>query len=164
MIARPDQRRAERLTVPRHCRGAGRGAKVVHLVDLSPAGARIEHGEPLPDWSSFPMDLPRALGGGRVQAEVIWSRLAGRKRAVEGKGGLVYQTGLAFPHRSPAEQAALAAALVRSAGEWALGLLRDLRRRAKRDPARQAPFDALCEEMLGWLGREIEALRFTQAP
>jgi len=164
MLAHPDQRRVERLTVPRHCRGAGRGAKVVHLLDLSPAGARIEHGEPLPDWSGFPMDLPRALGGGRVQAEVIWSRLAGRKRAVEGTGGVVYQTGLAFPHRSPAEQAALTAALVRSAGEWALRLLRDLRWQARREPARQEPFDALCGETLGWLRREIEALRFTRAP
>ena len=137
---------------------------MVHLLDLSPAGARIEHGEPLPDWSSFPMVLPRALGGGRVQAEVIWSRLAGRKRVVEGKGRLVYQTGLAFPHNSPAEQAALTAALVRSAGEWALHLLRDLRRQAKRDPARQERFDALCEETLGWLGREIESLRFPPVP
>ena len=110
------------------------------------------------------MDLPRALGGGRVQAEVIWSRLAGRKRDPEGKGGLVYQTGLAFPHRSPAEQAALTAALVRSAGEWALRLLRDLRWQAKREPARQEPFDALCGETLGWLRREIEALRFKQSP
>ena len=109
------------------------------------------------------MNLPRALGGGRVQAEVIWSRLAGRKRAVEGTGGVVYQTGLAFPHRSPAEQAALTAALVRSAGEWALRLLRDLRWQAKREPALQERFDAFCGETLGWLGREIEALRFTRA-
>ena len=163
MLEQAEQRRVERLTVPRHCRGAGRGAKVVHLVDLSPAGARIEHGEPLPDWRGFPIDLPRALGGGRVQAEVIWSRLAGRNRAVEGTGRLVYQSGLAFPHSSPAEQAALRVALVRSAGEWALRLLRDLRWQARREPARQEPFDALCAETLGWLGREIEALRFRSA-
>jgi len=164
MIARREQRRVERLNVPRHCRGAGRGARVVHLLDLSSTGARIEHGEPLGDWSGFPLELPRTLGGGRVRAEVIWSRLAGRKRVPEGTGGVVYQSGLAFPHSTPAEQAALTAALVRSAGEWALGLLRDLHRQAKRDPARQAPFDALCEETLGWLGREIVALRFKRAP
>ena len=76
----------------------------------------------------------------------------------------MYQTGLAFPHRSPAEQAALTAAVVRSAGEWALGLLRDFRWQAEREPARQEPFDALCGETLGWLRREIEALRFTRAP
>jgi len=137
MIAHPDQRRVERLNVPRRCPGAGRGAKVVHLLDLSPAGARIEHGEPLGDWSSFPMDLPPALGGGRVHAEVIWSRFAGRERVVEGTGRLVYQTGLAFPHSSPAEQAALTATVVRSAGEWALRLLRDLRWQAERESARQ---------------------------
>jgi len=163
MIAHPEERQVERLNVPRHCRGTGREARPVHLVDLSPAGARIEHDEPLCDWSGFPMVLPRALGGGRVRAEVIWSHLAGRKRGDEGKGGLVYQSGLSFPHSTPAEQAALRVAMVRNAGEWALGMLRQLRRQAKREPALQERFDAFCGETLGWLGREIEALRFTKA-
>ncbi len=163
MIEHAEQRRAERLTVPRHCRGAGRDGKAMRPLDLSPTGARLEHSEPLHASSSFPMDLPRALGGGRVQAEVIWSRPSGRKRGGDGKGRLVYQTGLAFPHSSPAEEAALRVALVRSAGEWALRLLRDLRWQAKREAAQQDCFDILCDETLGWLGREIGALRFTPA-
>jgi integrase len=84
MIQHSKQRRVERLSVPRHCRGAGRGATAVALLDLSPAGARIEHGEPLPDWSGYPMDLPRALGGGRVRAQVVWSRVPGHQPGVEG--------------------------------------------------------------------------------
>jgi PilZ domain len=161
MTEHAKQRRAERLTVPRHCRGAGRDGKVVHLVDLSALGARIEHGEPLHGSSGFPMDLPRALGGGRVQVEVIWSRPSGRKKGGDGKGGLVYQSGVAFPHLTAKEQAALQVALIRIAGQWALGMLRDLRWQAKREAAQQDWFDVLCDETLGWLGREIAALRFT---
>ncbi len=162
MIEHSEKRRAERLTVPRQCRAAGRDGKAMRLLDLSPAGARIEHSEPLHASSSFPMDLPRALGGGRVQVEVIWSRLAGRKRGGDGKGGGVYQSGVAFPHLTPAEQGALRVALIRIAGQWTLGLLRDLRWQAKREAAQQDWFDILCDETLGWLGREIGALRFAQ--
>ncbi len=162
MIKESRQRRVERLSVPRHCRHSGRGATAVGLLDLSPEGARIEHREPLPDWSGYPMDLPRVLGGGRVRAEVVWSRVPGHQPDVQGKLKLMYQSGLAFPHSTPEEQAALRVALVRIAGEWALGMLRDFRRQAERDPAHQARFDALCGESLGWLRREIEALRFTK--
>ncbi len=164
MIEHPDERQAERLPVPRQCRGVEREAKAMHLVDLSPAGARVEHGEPLSEWNGVPLELPPALGGGQVRAAVIWSQLAGRARGRAGKGALVYQSGLAFPHSTPAEQAALRVALVRSAGEWALNQLRDFHREAKRDPALQERFNRFCEETLGWLGREIETLRFTKAP
>ena len=51
----------------------------------------------------------------------------------------MYQTDLAFPHRGPAEQAALTAALVRRAGEWALGMLRDLRRQTRTRATLSAP-------------------------
>ncbi len=71
----------------------------------------------------------------------------------------MYQSGLAFPERTPAEQAALRVALVHTAGEWALGLLRDLRRQARRAPASQETFSVFCAEPLGWLSREIESLR-----
>jgi hypothetical protein len=94
----------------------------------------------------------------------VWSRASGHKEVVAGKRWLAYQSGLAFPHSTPAEQAALTGALIRLAGEWALGLLRDLRRQEAPDPARQGPFDALCGETLAWLRREIEALRFSPSP
>ena len=106
------------------------------------------------------MDLPGALGGGQVRAEVIWSRVSGRRQLAEGRRWLAYQSGLAFPNSTPEEQAALTTALVRIAGEWALGMLRDLRRQLKQDRVHQERFDALCGEALEWLSREIEALRF----
>jgi hypothetical protein len=164
MIEHSGHRRLERLTVPRHFRGPGLGTGTEQLLDLSPAGARIEHIEPLRDWSSHPIDLPPALGGGRVRATVVWSRAAGQKEVVAGKRWLAYQSGLAFLHSTPAEQAALTVALVRLAGEWALGLLRDLRRQEAPDPARQERFDALCSQTLAWLRQEIGALRFDTTP
>jgi hypothetical protein len=150
----------QRLTVPPHLQGSGRAGKVVQLLDLSLAGARIEHVEPLHDWSSFPVDLPGALGGGQVRAEVVWSRVAGQRQIVAGRRWLAYQSGLAFTHSTPEEQVALTVALVRIAGEWALGMLRELRRQEEHDRAHQERFDALCSDALGWLRQEIEALRF----
>jgi len=163
MSQQTGHRRVERLSVPRHLRGLGRGGKAMQLLDLSLAGARIEHVEPLPDWSDFPIDLPGTLGGGQVRAEVIWSRVSEHRQVAEGRRWLAYQSGLAFPRSTPEEQAALTAALVRIAGEWALDMLRDLRRQAEQDRARQERFDALCSEALGWLRREIEALRFAKS-
>jgi len=94
---------------------------------------------------------------------VVWSRVAEHKQVVEGRRWLAYQTGLAFPHSTPEEQAVLTAALVRIAGEWALGMLRDLRRQAEHDPAHHERFNALCSEAVVWLRQEIEALRFAKA-
>ncbi len=160
MIQQSRHRRVARLTVPPHLRGSGRGGKAVQLLDLSLAGARIEHVELLHDWGTFPMDLPRALGGGQVRGQVVWSRVLDQKQVVEGKHRLTYQSGLAFTHSTPEERAALAVALVRLAGEWALDMLREHRRQAERAPAHQKRFDALCSETLAWLRQEIEALRF----
>jgi hypothetical protein len=164
MIQPSKQRHVERLSVPRRFRAPGRNGRAVNLLDLSPAGARIEHGEPLRDWSRYPMALPLALGGGRVWGKVVWSRVLGPQEGGEGKPWLAYQSGLAFPHCTREEQAALTAALVRIAGEWVLGLLRDLREQGAADPAPQERFDALCSETLAWLRQEIGALRFDTIP
>ncbi len=103
MREQAERRRAERLPLPRHCQGGGHQA--VRLLDLSPAGARIAHAEPLPEWRGVPLDLPRLGGRGQGRAAVIWSHLAGRERGGADPEGLVYQSGLAFPARTPAEQA-----------------------------------------------------------
>ncbi len=163
MIQQSGHRRVERFTVPRHFRVPGWGAETPQLLDLSPAGARIEHIEPLRDWSSIAIELPRPLGEGRLRGQVVWSRVAGHSPVVAGKPRLAYQSGLAFTQSTPEEQAALTVALVRIAGEWALGILRDLRRQAEPALAHQQRFDALCGETLAWLRREIEALRFAKA-
>ncbi len=160
----PEQRRAERLNVPRHCRDARLSGKAtMHLLDLSSTGALIEHEEPIQTWSDLTLDLPPALGGGRITAAVVWSRISGQKPVRERASRLVFQSGLAFLPRTHEEQAILTTALIRLAGEWALALLRDLRQQAKQKPANQAAFEALCDSTLGWLSREIHALRSAKA-
>ena len=163
MAQKTTRRRVERLAVPRRLQSLKRGGKQLQLLDLSLAGARIEHVEPLPDWSDLPLDFSEALGGGHVRAEVVWSRVLDQQQVAEGKRWLAFQSGLVFPAGSFAEQAALTAALIRIAGEWALGMLRDLRPHAEPDRAHQERFDALCGEALVWLRQELKALRFRKA-
>ncbi len=93
---------------------------------------------------------------------MVWSRIAGQKPLGEAPARLVFQSGLAFSPKTQEEQAALTAALVRLAGEWALGMLRDLRQQAKLEVVHHEPFDALCDSTPEWLGLEIGALRFTK--
>ena len=99
-----------RLIVPAQLGGPRLGLQPVRLCDLSPEGARIEHFRPLPKWTLYFLDLPRALGGGRLQGEVLWSRMGGRK-SVAGKRLVYYQSGLIFRWLTPEQQAGLAAAL-----------------------------------------------------
>ncbi len=66
----------------------------MRLLDLSPRDARIEHVRQLPDWTLYLLDLPRALGGVRLQGEVLWSRVSGYKAVGPGKRLVYYQSGL----------------------------------------------------------------------
>jgi len=105
------RRHVARLLVPAQLAGPRRGLHQVRLVDLSPQGARIEHFRPLPTWTPYFLDLPRALGGIRLQGEVLWSRRGGRKRVVAGKRLVYYQSGLTFRWLTTEQRAGLAAAL-----------------------------------------------------
>jgi len=160
MIQQSGHRRVERLTVPRQFRGLGLGTETAQLLDLSPAGARIEHVKPLHNWTSYFIDLPDALGGNRVKVEVVWSQVSGHKPVDEGKRWISYQSGLAFIQSTPEEQAAIKVALVRIAGEWALSMLRELRRLGGTDPTHRERLDALCGETLAWLRQEIDTFQF----
>jgi hypothetical protein len=73
-----DRRREARLPVPWHLTGAGLELLLGYLVDLSPLGARIEHTEPLEEGLVCEVDLPPALGRGRLRGRVVWTKLARR--------------------------------------------------------------------------------------
>jgi len=109
-MAMTPERHVARLLVPAQLAGPRRGLHQVRLLDLSSQGARIEHFRPLPEWTPYFLDLPRALGGVRLQGEVLWSRRGGRKRIV-GKRLVSYQSGLTFRWLTPKQRAGLAAAL-----------------------------------------------------
>jgi len=109
-MAMTPERRVARLIVPAQLAGPRRGLHQVRLLDLSAQGARIEHFRPLSDWALYLLELPRALGGVRLQGEVLWCRKGGRK-SVAGKRLVSYQSGLAFRWLRPKQRAGLTAAL-----------------------------------------------------
>ena len=112
MATSPERRHVARLTVPSHLsRPSPREEQEVRLVDLSPEGARIEHLRPMANWSMCFLDLPWALGGVRIQGEVIWSQAGESKPAADGKRLVHYQSGLAFRFLTPEQRAGLTAAL-----------------------------------------------------
>ena len=111
MIEYSAQRRVERLTVPRHFRGPGLETGTVQLLDLSPAGARIEHEEHLHEGLVCYVDLPRTLGRIRLTGRVVWTRLRDTEQTLEGDRRSHYESGIEFTRPTPEQQTALAATL-----------------------------------------------------
>ena len=106
-----ERRRVARLLVPRSLGGAEWELRQVFLLDLSPAGVRIEHEEHLHEGLVCYVDLPPALGEVRLTGEVVWTRLRKGEQTFEGDKHLYHQSGLVFIGITPQQQTALAAAL-----------------------------------------------------
>jgi hypothetical protein len=111
MTTRRERRHVARLIVPAQLGDPRLGFQQVRLVDLSLEGARIEHFRPLPKWTLYFLDLPRALGGTQLQGEVVWSSMGGRKAVAAGKRLVYYQSGLSFRWLTPEQRSGLTAAL-----------------------------------------------------
>ncbi len=107
----PDRRRVLRLLVPRHLTGPGFELRSVRLLDLSAEGARIEHPEHLHKGLPCYVDLPSALGRGRLTGRVVWTSLHRREQTFEGETRVYYHSGLAFISLTADQQAKLADAL-----------------------------------------------------
>ena len=80
-----ERRRSARLTIPSQFSDHGLEAQRIRLVDLSPEGARIEHRQPLQPGTPCVVDLPLALGRGRLTGRVVWSRLHRHEQTLEGE-------------------------------------------------------------------------------
>lgn len=119
MTEMPERRRAARLFVPRHLGGLELELRQVHLLDLSPAGAQIEHQGHLHEGLVCYVELPRPFGRLRLTGRVVWTRLHKGEQTLEGDRHSYYHSGLAFTGVTPEQQSALAAALdsLRSASE-----------------------------------------------
>jgi len=111
MATTPERRRVVRLTIPSQVGDPGLERHQVHLLDLSPEGVRVEHVHPFPEGHLCFLDLPPALGGLRLQGQVVWSREAGRKEVAEGEWVVFFQSGVRFTTLSPWQQERLTAAL-----------------------------------------------------
>jgi hypothetical protein len=107
----PDRRRVARITVPWHLSGPGLELRLARIIDLSPAGARIEHLEPLREGVSCVIDLPPTLGRIRLMGRVVWTGIRGGEQTLDGERRLHYQSGVAFIEVTPEQQAGVERAL-----------------------------------------------------
>ena len=107
----PERRHRARLPVPAQLSGRGIGELQVHLLDLSPQGARIEHLRPFPERALCFLGLPPTLGGTRLQGEVIWSQITEYRPTPEGTSVVYLQSGLRFLMLTGEQEAQLAEAL-----------------------------------------------------
>jgi PilZ domain len=111
MVTGTDRRRVARLTVPRRFRGGELELHLVHVLDLSPLGARIAHREPLHAGGIGYVDLPPALGRVRLLGRVVWTRLRATEQTLDGDRQALYESGLEFTSLTADQQKALADAL-----------------------------------------------------
>ena len=111
MGTRPDPRRVARLTIPQHLGNGELGHHRVHVLNLSPLGARISHQELLHDGVVCYLDLPPALGALRLTGCVAWTRLQDTEQTLEGDRRSHYESGIEFTGPTAEQQTALAAAL-----------------------------------------------------
>lgn len=101
------QRKAPRIRVASRPWGRIPGALEYRLVDLSIAGARIEHQIPLDPGSTWGVELPLPFGPMSIQARVVHSGPVGDTQARDADALLRYQSGLAFLGMTLEQQATL---------------------------------------------------------
>jgi hypothetical protein len=111
MTGIPEQRRATRLTVPRHLIGPDLELRLVRLVNLSPEGGDIEHSEPLNEGVVCFVDLPPDLGSVRLTGRVVWTRPHEDEQALASDRPGSYHSALAWTGVTPAQQRTLSAAV-----------------------------------------------------
>ena len=111
MAETSDRRCVARLTVPRQLRGPELELHLVHVLDLSVLGARIEHLEPMREGGECYLDLPPSLGRVRLTGRVVWTGLRGSEQTLEGDRRHHYQTGIEFTRLTVEQRTALACAL-----------------------------------------------------
>ena len=84
-----------------------RGAREVRLLDLSLAGAQIEHLAPLHLGAACSLELPPPGEACTLPAQVVWCTVVGRRRTLGGESHLVVRSGLRFRTLTAGQQAVL---------------------------------------------------------
>ena len=102
----------ERRAVPRYRLANRPGARVrgvqeVRLLDLSLAGAQIEHVGVFRLGAPCALDLPPPCGALSLPTQVVWCTVIGRQRTLGGESRLVSRSGLRFTTLTIAQHAAL---------------------------------------------------------
>jgi hypothetical protein len=102
-----DRRVAPRATLAERPAAQVQGGRAVRLVDVSRAGAGIEHLDFLRPGASCTLELPPPFDSLILQAHVVWCRVIGRKLSGD-ETHLVSRSGLRFASLNHAQDAALA--------------------------------------------------------
>jgi PilZ domain len=111
-MAEPWERRAvPRTRLPDRPDGRVRGLREVRLLDLSLAGAHIEHLDLVRLGARCTVELPPPFGALSLPAEVVWCTVIGRQRKPRDGSRLVAQSGLWFTRLTGAQPTALADSL-----------------------------------------------------
>ena len=106
-----ERRQSTRLTVPSQFGDHGGELQAVRLLELSAAGARVEHLAPLQPGLRCLVDLPPALGRGSLSGRIVWTKLHRNEQTLEGERQHYYRSGLTWTGLTPEQQGTLAAAL-----------------------------------------------------
>ena len=110
-VPTPDRRQVARIALPSQLKGSGLERLRGCLLDLSATGAQIEHTDPVSEGLVCEVDLPPALGRGRLTGRVVWTKVHKREQTFGGDTRVFYQSGLAFVDITPDQREALTAAL-----------------------------------------------------
>ena len=100
-----------RVDIPRQLRGRDLEPHFVHLLNLSPLGARVTHLELWQEGVGCAVDLPPTLGILRLTGRVVWTRLRSTEQTLTGDRRDHYESGIEFTNVTPAQEKALADAL-----------------------------------------------------
>ncbi len=111
MTETQDRRAVPRIELVERPAARVRGLREVHLLDLSPLGAQIEHLDLFRLGAFCALDLPPPCGALGLSAKVIWCAVIGRKRKLGGDSRLIARTGLRFTTLTEAQRAAIADSL-----------------------------------------------------
>ena len=95
-----------------------RGVREVRLLDLSLAGAQIEHLAVLRLGATCALELPYPFEPLSLPARVVWCAVVGRKRKFGGDSHLVVRSGLCFTPLTGQQYSALANTLQDLTTAW----------------------------------------------
>ncbi len=101
------KRRVPRFRIPARPRGRVLEILEFQLLDLSVAGARIGHQDPLRVGSVWTFELPKMFRSLILPARVVHSTATGGAKLRENPGGFHYESGLEFVGITPEQQAVL---------------------------------------------------------
>lgn len=107
------RRQTVRIPIVGRLAARARPSLDVRLLDLSLAGARIEHLDLLRPGLPCTLKVPAAIGSLVVSARVVWSSVIGSEQSPAGERLLRYQSGLVFVGLTAKQQAALVSILER---------------------------------------------------